>query len=70
MHVNVTAAFVLTQDLLPLLRIEGRLGAVHVQRRRQARPRLLGRLRGIEVRGRRFDAGARAGDRRHYRRSA
>ncbi len=68
MHVNVTAAFVLTQQpAAAAARIEGRRGAVHVQRRGQARSRLLGRLRHVEVRSGRFHAGAGAGARRTRR---
>ena len=69
MHVNVTAAFVLTQHLLPLLRAsKDAARAVHVERRRPARPRLLGRVLDLEVRGGRLHAGAGAGDSKAPRR--
>ncbi len=45
LHVNLTAAFALTQVLLPVLRAApDRLGRVHQQRRRPAGAGLLGRL--------------------------
>ena len=66
MHVNVTAAFVLTQHLLPLLRAsKDAARAVHLERRRQTRPRLLGRILDFEVRGGRLHAGAGARARGH-----
>gem|GEM_PF-1075870 len=60
LHVNVTAAFALTQVLLPALKqSQGRIRPVHDQQRRQTGPRVLGCVRGFEVRRRRAHAGAR-----------
>ncbi len=50
--------------------VAGRIGGVHDQRRVGARARVLGRLRGVEVRRRRTDAGARRRDRHHDATSA
>ncbi len=60
LHVNLTAAFALTQVLLPALRLsKGRVGGLHHEQRRPRRPRVLGRLCRVEVRGGRVVAGAR-----------
>ena len=66
MHVNLTAAFVLTQHLLPLLRASKDATVLFTSSAvGNARPRLLGRVFDLEVRGGRIHAGARAGARRH-----
>ena len=70
MHVNVTAAFVLTQHLLPLLRASKDAAVLFTSSGvRQARARLLGRIFDFEVRGGRFHAGAGPRTRRHDRRA-
>ncbi len=66
MHVNVTAAFALTQVLMPALQeIRGRLRDLHQQRRGSPGARLLGRVCGVQVRPRGPKSGAGAGARGH-----
>ena len=66
MHVNVTAAFVLTQHLLPLLRASKDASVLFTSSGvGTARPRLLGRVFDLEVRGGRIHAGAGARARGH-----
>ncbi len=66
MQVNVNAMFMLTSTLLPLLKLSRRrLRGIHLQQRRPQGPRLLGRLRRVQVRHRGPDAdpGRRSGGR-------
>ena len=60
LHVNLTAAFALTQVCMPLLRAApDPLCHIYEQRRRPNRAGVLGRLCGVQVRDRRSFSGAR-----------
>ena len=70
LHVNLTAAFALTQVLLPALKKSaGRLRRLHLQRRRTPGARLLGRVRGVEVCPRGSEPGAGRGAGGHQSRA-